>query len=271
MSFILSLGPCWICICICCILCLWVAHLVSFILSPGPCCPRSRSRSPLQIFIMIMKRGILGDVDDLGVYVDDGMIKNTWRLVQLPGAINQGGKVQPLCKSGDSRITLMMLKKCKIAHCKNQHDKNIKTFKKNEGPSLSCGEQSITWGIPTDKQRWSRVDNYKYIDLIKKKFTKVMMKPDREKDGWDAFLLSPFPHDASVPGNRDTSQYLLCFYLVCYYIFLEILPFCVFLITFQLHRNLYSWPVLICVCVRVLHSANKEAGTYFNEYFCYIF
>ena len=232
--------------------------------------PKVEKQIALADIIMIMKRGILDDVDDLSVYVDGGMIKNTWRLVQLPGAINQGGKMQPLCKSGDSRITLMMLKKCKIAHCKNQHDKNIKTFIKNEGPSLSCGEQSITWGIPTDKQRWSRVDNYKYIDLIKKKFTKVMMKPDREKDGWDAFLLSPFPHDASVPGNRDTSQYLLCFYLVCYYIFLEILPFCVFLITFQLHRNLYSWPVLICVCVRVLHSANKEAGTCFNEYFWYI-
>ena len=91
--------------------------------------------------------------------------KNTSRLVQLPGAINQGGKVQPLCKSGDSRITLMMLKKCKIAHCKNQHDKNIKTFIKNEGPSLSCGEQSIAWGIPTDKQRWSRVENVEDIDI----------------------------------------------------------------------------------------------------------
>ena len=44
-----------------------------------------------------------------------------------------------------------------------------------------------------------------------------------------------------------------------------------FLITFQLHRNLYSWPVLICVCVCVLHSANKEAGTYFNEYFLIYF
>ena len=127
--------------------------------------PKVEKQIALADIIMIMKRGILDDVDDLSVYVDGGMIKNTWRLVQLPGAINQGGKVQPLCKSGDSRITLMMLKKCKIAHCKNQHDKNIETFKKNEGPSLSSGEQSIAWGIPTDKQRWSRVENVEEIDI----------------------------------------------------------------------------------------------------------
>ena len=188
--------------------------------------------------------------------------KNTSRLVQLPGAINQWGKVQPLCKSGDSRITLMMLKKCKKAHCKNQHAKKIKTFKKNEGSSLPCGEQSIAWGIPTDKQRWSRVNNYKDIDLTKKVHQSQDETWSRER--W-LERLSPFPSPTwrICTWKQGYQSIPFCF-------FIGLASFCVFLITFQLHRNLYSWPVLICVCVCVLHSANKEAGTYFNEYFWYI-
>ena len=39
--------------------------------------PKVEKQIALADIIMIMKRGILDDVDDLGVYVDDGMIKNT--------------------------------------------------------------------------------------------------------------------------------------------------------------------------------------------------
>ena len=39
--------------------------------------PKVEKQIALADIIMIMKRGILDDVDDLGVYVDDGMIKKT--------------------------------------------------------------------------------------------------------------------------------------------------------------------------------------------------
>ena len=73
---------------------------------------------------------------------------------------------------------------------KNNMIKNIKTFKKNEGPSLPCGEQSIAWGIPTDKQKWSRVNNYKGIDLTKKDHQRQDETWSRER--W-LERLSPFP------------------------------------------------------------------------------
>ena len=152
-----------------------------------------------------------------------------------------------------------------------QHDKNINTFKKNEGPSFPCGKQSIAWGIPTDKQRWSRVENVEDIDLTEKSSPKSWWNLiERKMTGTPFFFpLSHMMHlylETRIPVNTFCGYYWACFYF-----FLEILSFCVFLITFQLHRNLYSWPVLICVCVCVLHSANKEAGTYFNEYFLIYF
>ena len=39
--------------------------------------PKVEKQIALADIIMIMKRGILDDVDDLSVYVDGGMIKNT--------------------------------------------------------------------------------------------------------------------------------------------------------------------------------------------------
>ena len=125
-----------------------------------------------------------------------------------------------------------------------------------------------------------------------------MMKPDREKDDWNAFLLSPLPHDASVPGNKDTSQYLLWFLLglllflpwnfvfLCVSNHVSTAPEFVFLTCPHLclcarspfcqqgSWNIFQWMfliyfyLLICCAYLCVHLpfSNKEAGTCLDEW-----